>query len=104
MILCSLDLLSPFNLYLNWHLILHQFQFWRLFTCFLFFGTFGLPFFWNAYVLVFYCASLEDMSFRTRPADFVYMLLVGSWMLLAIAFFFDQTYFISGAVIDIMTY
>jgi len=41
MVLCSLDLLSPFNLYLNWQLIFHQYQVWRLFTCFLFFGSFG---------------------------------------------------------------
>ncbi|CAD7943489.1 unnamed protein product [Amoebophrya sp. A25] len=101
---CSLELLSPFQLYLNWHLVLQEFQIWRLFTCFLFFGTFGLPFFWNAYVLVFYCASLEDMSFRGRPADFLWMLLSGSWMLLFIAYFFDASYFISGAMIDIMTY
>lgn len=88
MALCSLELLSPFQLYLNWHLVLTQFQLWRIFTCFLFFGTFGLPFFWNCYVLVFYCASLESMSFRGRPADFLWLLLSGSWMLLFVAYFF----------------
>lgn len=104
MVLCSLDLISPFHLYLNWSLVFSQFQIWRLVTCFLFFGTFGLPFFWNAYVLVFYCASLEDMSFSGKPADFLYLLLTGSWMLLLIGYFFDSSYFISGAMIDVMTY
>merc|ERR1719401_465360 len=61
MILCTLDMLSPFSLYLNWQLIIYELQLWRLVTCFLFFGTFGLPFFCN-------------------------------------------TYFISGAMIDLMTY
>merc|ERR1719188_1167211 len=62
MLLCSLDVLSPFSLYLNWQLIVYELQLWRLVTCFLFFGTFGLPFFWNTYVLMFYCSSLEDVA------------------------------------------
>merc|ERR1712217_811451 len=75
MLLCSLDVLSPFSLYLNWQLIIYELQLWRLVTCFLFFGTFGLPFFWNTYVLVFYCSSLEDVAFHSKSADFLWMLL-----------------------------
>jgi len=55
-------------------------------------------------VLAFYCANLEDMAFRTRPADFVYLLLCGAGMLLVFAFFLDTSLFISGSMIDIMVY
>uniref|UniRef100_A0A0G4H9R6 Derlin n=1 Tax=Chromera velia CCMP2878 TaxID=1169474 RepID=A0A0G4H9R6_9ALVE len=82
MILCSLDLVSPFTLYLNWGLVLRHYQLWRLVTCFLFFGNFGLPFFWNAYVLVYYCGSLEETSFSGKAASFLWMIIVSCWMLL----------------------
>lgn len=104
MLLCSLDVLSPFSLYLNWQLIIYELQLWRLVTCFLFFGTFGLPFFWNIYVLVFYCSSLEDVAFHSKSADFLWMLISGSAMLLFLTYFCGNTYFISGAMIDMMTY
>lgn len=104
MLLCSLDMISPFSLYLNWALIIYEFQVWRLVTCFLFFGTFGMSFFWNIYVLVFYCSSLEASAFYHKSADFLWMLICSAVMLLVLTYFFGNSYFISGAMIDIMTY
>mmetsp|Transcript_9796 Transcript_9796/g.17716 ORF Transcript_9796/g.17716 Transcript_9796/m.17716 type:complete len:212 (+) Transcript_9796:94-729(+) len=105
MLLCTLDILSPFYLYLHWELIIYELQLWRLVTCFLFFGPFGLPFFWNTYVMVFYCSSLEDVAFQRKHADFLWMLICGAGMLLFLTYFFgSSTYFISGAMIDVMTY
>ncbi|OII75579.1 uncharacterized protein cubi_02100 [Cryptosporidium ubiquitum] len=104
MILCTLDIISPFNLYLNWLLVINEYQIWRLATCFFFFGTFSLHFFWNAYVLLYYCASLEDVVFHSRPADFLWMLITCSWMLLLLSYFFGAGYLFSGAVINVMTY
>ena len=40
MVLCSLDIISSFHLYLNWHSVLYQGEVWRLLTCFVFFGCF----------------------------------------------------------------
>merc|ERR1719240_2171279 len=104
MVLCSLDVISPFSLYLNWQLIIYELQLWRLVTCFLFFGTFGFPFFWNTYVMVFYCSSLEDVAFHRRPADFLWMLIFGATLLLALTYYFGNSFFISGSMIDTMTY
>eukprot|EP00927_Polykrikos_kofoidii_P051660 TRINITY_DN45449_c0_g1_i1.p1 TRINITY_DN45449_c0_g1~~TRINITY_DN45449_c0_g1_i1.p1 ORF type:complete len:215 (+),score=15.92 TRINITY_DN45449_c0_g1_i1:177-821(+) len=104
MVLCTLDVLSPFSLYLNWQLIIYELQLWRLVTCFLFFGTFGMSFFWNTYVLVFYCSSLEDVAFHSRSADFLWMLICGASLLLCFTYFLGNTFFISGAMIDMMTY
>merc|ERR1719188_2626850 len=96
MLLCSLDMLSPFSLYLNWQLIIYELQLWRLVTCFLFFGQFGLGFFWNTYILVFYCSSLEAVAFHCRSADFLWMLICSASMLLVLTCFFGNSYFISG--------
>mmetsp|Transcript_70577 Transcript_70577/g.210454 ORF Transcript_70577/g.210454 Transcript_70577/m.210454 type:complete len:212 (+) Transcript_70577:102-737(+) len=105
MLLCSLDVLSPFYLYLNWQLIIYELQLWRLVTCFLFFGGFGLPFFWNLYVLVFYCSSLEDVAFHSRSADFLWMLICGAGMLLLLTYLINaNSFFVNGAIIDVMTY
>ncbi len=105
MVLCSLDVISPFSLYLHWNLVIRERDYWRLVTNFFFNGDFGLPFFWNLYLLMFYCSSLEEMSFRNRSADFVYMILSGMGMLLSISFLFGITNnFFSGALMDIVTY
>lgn len=61
-------------------------QFWRLFTNFFFFGAkFSLEFLFHMFFLVQYCRSLEEGSFRGRTADFFYMILFGSTLLLCIA-------------------
>eukprot|EP00386_Alphamonas_edax_P013096 GDKI01040593.1.p1 GENE.GDKI01040593.1~~GDKI01040593.1.p1 ORF type:complete len:214 (-),score=24.51 GDKI01040593.1:28-669(-) len=101
---CSLDLVSPFTLYLNWELVIKELQLWRLITCFFFFGTFGIQFFWNCYILIFYCSSLEEVAFRNKSADFLWMLIVTMSLLLCLSYFFGSSYFFSGAMIDVMTY
>lgn len=104
-ILCSLEVLSPFQLYLHWNLVLKEKQYWRLVTTFLFNGEFGLPFFWNMYLMMFYCSSLEEIGFRQKSADFFYLLLVSAGMLLVMSYMFGITNnFFSGALLDVITY
>ena len=45
----------------------------------------GLDFFFHMFFLVKYSKSLEEGSFRNRPADFLWMLLVGAGVLVAAA-------------------
>eukprot|EP00913_Durusdinium_trenchii_P031059 g29086.t1 len=101
---CALDLLSPTTLLLSWQLVIYELQLWRLVTCFLFFGPFGLPFLWNIAVLVHYCSSLEGISFQRKTADFLWMLICGAGMLLALSYFFGNMYFVSSSMIELMTY
>ncbi|ETW58676.1 hypothetical protein PFMC_05773 [Plasmodium falciparum CAMP/Malaysia] len=84
MVLCSLDIISPLSLYLNWNLVLREHQYWRLITCFLYFGSFGIHFFWDVYVLIYYCSSLEEVTFRNNSADFLWMIILSCCMLLVI--------------------
>eukprot|EP01071_Lankesteria_metandrocarpae_P002529 Lankesteria_metandrocarpae@DN238_c0_g1_i1.p1 len=104
MVLCSLEIISPFSLYLNWNLIVREWQIWRIVTCFLFLGEFGLTFFWNMYMLVFYCGRLESDVFRGKSADFLWMLLTCSAMLLIISFVSGPGFFFSGPMLHVMTY
>mmetsp|Transcript_3687 Transcript_3687/g.9441 ORF Transcript_3687/g.9441 Transcript_3687/m.9441 type:complete len:213 (-) Transcript_3687:100-738(-) len=103
MFLCSVDLVSPQLLYLDWQLIIYELQMWRLATCFLFNGTFGLSFFWNTYCLVMCCAQLEDAAFHRKTGDFLWMLLTTASMLLLLTVFLEE-YFLSGAMVSVFVY
>ena len=62
-------------------------QIWRIFTTFLFFGTFGFNFFFNMIFTYRYCRMLEENSFRGHTADFVVMFLFGSCSMVIFALF-----------------
>lgn len=81
---CSLDIISPYNLYLNPKLVMKQYQFWRLITNFLYFRKMDLDFLFHMFFLGRYCKLLEENSFRGRTADFFYMLLFGASVLTGI--------------------
>eukprot|EP00252_Welwitschia_mirabilis_P017261 TRINITY_DN3826_c0_g1_i2.p1 TRINITY_DN3826_c0_g1~~TRINITY_DN3826_c0_g1_i2.p1 ORF type:complete len:241 (+),score=24.05 TRINITY_DN3826_c0_g1_i2:206-928(+) len=81
---CSLEIISPYHLYLNTTRIVNQYEFWRLITNFFFFGKMDLDFLFHMFFLARYCKLLEENSFRGRTADFFYMLLFGATVLTAI--------------------
>jgi len=83
---CALDLISPFSLYLNYSLVFQKYQFWRLITNFVFFGSkFSLDFLFHMFFLVRYCKALEESSFRGRTGDFFYMILTGAIVMLLLS-------------------
>ncbi|GIX77813.1 derlin-2 [Caerostris extrusa] len=84
----QLDIISPFQLYFNPDLIFNHYQVWRLFTTFLFFGTFGFNFLFNIIFTYRYCRMLEEGSFRGRPADFFFMFLFGGTLMIFTLFQF----------------
>ncbi|KAM7266044.1 hypothetical protein ACFE04_003727 [Oxalis oulophora] len=96
---CSLEIISPHNLYLNPTLVIKKYQCWRLITNFLYFRKMGhaefvpknlalpyanLDFMFHMFFLARYCKLLEENSFRGRTADFFYMLLFGATVLTGI--------------------
>lgn len=83
----QLELITPFQLYFNPELIFSRYQFWRLITNFLFFGTIGFNFFFNMIFTYRYCRMLEEGSFRGRTADFVFMFLFGGAIMTIVALF-----------------
>jgi Derlin-2/3 len=104
-VLCSLEVLTPLSLYLNWDLVFYEKQWWRPFTCFFFFGEFSFHFVWNTYIYLQYCSSLEEVGFRGRSADFVWMLVsTGILLLLLTATLQLSAIFLSSALMDVMIY
>jgi len=83
-ILIALDVVSPFFLYFNSRLVLKG-EWWRLFTNFLYMGELGIDFIFHMFFLIRYSKSLEETSFRNRPADFLWLLVFGMIVLTAIA-------------------
>lgn len=83
-VLCAFDVVSPYSLYYNYRQIARG-EYWRLVTNFLFFGNLGIDFLFHMYFLVRYCQSLEEGSFRNKPADFLWFLVFGMIIFMAIA-------------------
>nr|XP_023502782.1 derlin-3 isoform X2 [Equus caballus] len=98
-----LELLSPFQLYFNPHLVLRKFQVWRLVTNFLFFGPLGFSFFFNMLFVFRYCRMLEEGSFRGRKADFVFMFLFGG-VLMTLLGLLGSLFFLGQALTAMLVY
>jgi len=79
------QIISPFYLYFNSKLIFLKHEYWRLATNFLYFGNVGIDFVFHLFFLMRYCKSLEEGSFRNKSVDFLWMLLFGAMLLLAMA-------------------
>ena len=89
---CSLGLLSPVQLYLEFGLVWSKFQVWRLFTCFIFFGKFSFPFAFQLYLLYSYSRKYEEAPFpssrvESPTADYMYMLMFGMFLLVIVSWF-----------------
>jgi len=74
---CTLDIIKPIQLYFNWNLILHNYEFWRLITSFLYFGNFSIDFIFHMFFISRYSRMLEEGSFRGRTADYFWMIMLG---------------------------
>ncbi|KAG1673089.1 hypothetical protein FOA52_013159 [Chlamydomonas sp. UWO 241] len=81
---CTLEIISPLNLYLNPRLIMAG-EVWRVATNFLYFGALGIDLVFHMFFLLKYCKSLEEGSFRGRSADFLWMLLLGGGLMSVVA-------------------
>ncbi|XP_017744984.1 derlin-3 isoform X2 [Rhinopithecus roxellana] len=105
-----LELLSPFQLYFNPHLVFRKFQVWRLVTNFLFFGPLGFSFFFNILFVFRYCRMLEEGSFRGRTADFVFMFLFGGVLMTStltlaqLLGFLGSLFFLGQALMAMLVY
>ncbi|CAG0923023.1 unnamed protein product [Notodromas monacha] len=96
----QLDVVSPFQLYFNPILIWRNFQVWRIFTTFFFFGTIGFNFLFNMIFTYRYCRMLEEGSFRGRTSDFVMMFLFGGFVLIFLGLFVNLVFL--GQALTIM--
>ncbi|XP_068638857.1 derlin-2.1 [Aristolochia californica] len=111
---CSLEIISPYHLYLNPKRVVQHYEFWRLITNFFYFRKMDLDFLFHMFFLARYCKLLEENSFRGRTADFFYMLLFGAMILTVIVFVggmvpyvsetFARIFFLSNSLTFMMVY
>ena len=93
-LLCALDLITPFDVYYNWHAVAQRGQVWRVVTNFLFFGNFGIDFLFHMYFIVRYSRGLEEgRAFAGRPGDFLFCLAFGMAAIMAAAPFTSMLFF-----------
>lgn len=100
---CALEIITPFNIYFNARLIFQKLELWRLISNFCFFGSLGLDFVFHMFFLIKYSKALEEGSFRSRSADFLWMLIVGGTLLTAIAPFVNIQ-FLGSSLTFMMVY
>jgi len=102
---CAMDVLNPYVLYYDFHLIFNEGQVWRLFSSFLFFGLFSVDFVFHMYFLIRHCRQLEEGDFRGRPSAFVLMIVFGvSWICFLAPFVLNSHPFLGSALTFMMTY
>mmetsp|Transcript_19252 Transcript_19252/g.28418 ORF Transcript_19252/g.28418 Transcript_19252/m.28418 type:complete len:232 (-) Transcript_19252:110-805(-) len=82
--LTALDVITPFQLYINWTMIIEDFEIWRIFTNFLFFGNLGLNFLFHLYFLVRYCRLLEEGEFNRKKSDFIFFIFFGGTLMVSL--------------------
>ncbi|XP_078433710.1 derlin-2-like [Wolffia australiana] len=99
---CSLEIISPYNLYLNPKLVLERYEVWRLVTNFLYFRKIDLDFLFHMFFLARYCKLLEENSFRGRTADFFYMLLFGATALTLIVLLGGMIPYVSASFASVL--
>lgn len=80
----KLGFVVPDTLYFAWPLTWGNFEIWRFFTNFIFFGDFSFPFLIQLYLLVTYSSRLEKNPFPSgggthegTTADYVWMMVLG---------------------------
>ncbi|CAB4301628.1 unnamed protein product [Prunus armeniaca] len=77
-----LQLYNPWNIALDYGLVIKRFQVWRLITSFFFLGPFSFPFAFRLIIIARYGVGLERGPFDKRTADYVWMLVFGAISLL----------------------
>jgi Derlin-2/3 len=104
--LTSLGVISPALLFLDFDKVFYKFEIWRLVTCFIFFGKFGLPFVFQIYILVRYMQYLEDGYYQglRGTADLCWMMTFGAAFMILIAYFWPGLYFLGPAMVFMAMY
>jgi len=78
-VLISIGLMSEYYLFMDKSFAIDKFQIWRLFSNFIFFGSFSIGFVFNIVLLVRYLNELESSYFAgiAGAADLTFVLLFG---------------------------
>ncbi|OMJ85609.1 hypothetical protein SteCoe_13023 [Stentor coeruleus] len=101
--LCSLNFIEAHDLFFDLSLILEKNEYWRVFTTFLYFGSFGIGTFIHLFALFQNSKMLEVMMFQGQLAEFLYFIILSCSIMLLIAPTFNL-YFLSESLFMCITY
>lgn len=102
-VLIQMDLLPPAMIHLDFEALSSRFEAWRLFSNFLFFGKFGMPFVFSMFFLVRYGRELEAKRFEGRSADFLWCLFLTGMLMVAVSYFLYSP-FLSQSMLSVIVY
>lgn len=104
-LLTTFGLLNPALLFLDFGKIWENFHFWRLATCFFYFGRFSLPFLFQVFILTRYFGLLEGGYFfgNRGTAEFVFLILFGAVPMWAVAHYWPL-YFLGPSLVMMVLY
>ena len=96
-------LINTLDIYLNFGLIIHKFEIWRLVTTFLYFGEFNLNLILHMYIFFRDSKILEKKIFHGSSADYLYFILFCKIFLLILSPF-TKSLFLSSSLNFAMMY
>jgi Derlin-2/3 len=101
----QLGLVAPVHIALIPELVLKQFQIWRLITNLFFLGGFSINFGIRLLMIARYGVQLEKGPFERRTADFLWMMIFGSFTLLVLSVIpFFWTPFLGVSLVFMLLY
>ena len=103
-ILCFLGFVKPIHLFLNFELIIYNFNIWRLFSHSFFFGQIGIKSFFYIFFFSRYSKALESYSFQGRKEDYFFLFLFGNSVLLLLKLFVPEAQFLGPALTNMIVY
>jgi Derlin-2/3 len=93
-LLCTFDVLSPLQLYLNISMITDKFELWRIVTNLVYIGNLkanAVNFAFHFYLLLSYLRALEDGAYYRRTADLMWLILLTAIIQTVPIFVFEKT-------------
>ncbi|KAG1899585.1 Der1-like protein [Suillus fuscotomentosus] len=90
------QLVTPLQLYFSFKSAFTNAQPWRMATTFFYFGSISLDFVFHLFFFMRYSRMLEESSFANRKADYFWLLLLSSVMLLALSPLFNLPFLSSS--------
>ncbi|KAI0086474.1 Derlin [Irpex rosettiformis] len=79
------QVVTPLQLYFSYKAAFTNFQPWRVATNFFYFGALSLDFVFHMFFFMRYSRMLEESSFANKKADYVWLLILSSLMLLILS-------------------
>lgn len=101
--LCSINFIDAHDLYFDMTLILEKHEYWRIFTTFLYVGSFKIQTLIHLFALFQNSKMLEVMMFQGQIAEFLYFILLSCSVMLLIAPALNLT-FLSESLFMCLTY